>query len=100
MEFIDRLKGVLKSYRDGAHQDLIDDLWPVLAEFIERRVNDRVNEHGVIFTVRELEELLVVVRELKDNYDNLPEKTGTHVIRIDELRQLEYKLTEQILENR
>lgn len=99
MNFIDRLKLVLKAYRDGAHQDLLDDLLPVLVQFVEQNVALKT-EDVVTLSVRELEELLVVVRELKDNYDKMPEKTGAQMIRIDELKQLEYKLTEQIFQKR
>lgn len=99
MEFKDRLKAVLKAYRDGAHMDLLDDLFPLLAEFVTKRVDQHVRQTERIAS-RDLEDLLVIVRDFKDTLEELSEKTGSQVIRIDELKQMEYKLTELLVARR
>lgn len=99
MEFTERLKKILAAYREGAHQDLLNELIPILSEFIHKQVQKEL-KNVVNLEMRDLEDLLTVVRELKDNYSNLDQKTGSQMIRIDDLKQIEYKLTELILAKR
>jgi hypothetical protein len=53
-----------------------------------------------LLTVPELEDLLLMVRDLKARYENSASTTVSDVLKLDEIKQWEYKLTERILSNR
>jgi len=55
---------------------------------------------GAYISIRELEEILRVMRDLKECYENNKPHTTQDILRLDELKQLEYKLTEKVLTNR
>lgn len=52
------------------------------------------------YTIKEREELLQVVRELRDHLEAIEMPTTKDEIRLQEIKNLEYKLSEIVLNNR
>lgn len=93
-----------KYYPDAAKEQEITrafilELGTLVQDVISKRSQD-LHKEGALVPIRELEELLVVLRDLKAKYEDEAEHTTSDIIRLDELKQLEYKLTEKILANR
>ena len=89
----DKVKMILQKYTTAADPRL-------LAEMVDFVVEWRDEQQGIEVSLRTLEDYLVILRELMDKYNSLPEKTGSDMIRIDELRQMEFKITQLIFENK
>ncbi len=79
--------------------DFVKDLAKIVDDLIIKEVKRRTSK-GAFLSIRELEELLLLIRELKSKYENLETTTTSDVLKFDELKQTEYKLTEYILSNR
>jgi len=53
-----------------------------------------------IVSIKDLEDIVLALRDLKAKYETSASSTVSDVIKLDELKQLEYKLTERILNAR
>lgn len=80
-------------------QNFILELGTLVQQVIAKALKQEYKE-GAVIPIRELEELLVVIRQAKALYEEKEQHTTDDILKIDELKQLEYKLTEKILTNR
>jgi len=74
-----------------------------LAEIVTTVINKTVNQQtkdGAFISTRELENLVLTVRDLRAKYETQERNSTSDVIKLDELKQTEYRLTEHILSNR
>lgn len=86
-------------YENVVSKDFIHELGVEVNQLIAKAVKQQTSG-GAYLSVKELEDLLLLVRDLKSKYETLENSTVSDVIKIDELKQTEYKLTEHILNNR
>jgi len=77
---------------------ILDSILPIIDAHVKKITAGPSNKPKM--ELRDLEDFLVILRDLKSKYENLDSKTGQDMIRIDELRQLEFKITELIFEYR
>lgn len=77
----------------------VEELGVVVQKLIARSKKQEYSD-GAFISIRDLEEVLVTIRDYKDLCENATPLTTQAVLRLDELKQLEYKLTEKILTNR
>lgn len=77
---------------------LLDKIIPLIDDHVKKAIKASSNKPKL--DLRDLEDFLIILRDLKIKYENLDSKTGNDMIRIDELRQLEFKITELIFEYR
>jgi len=76
------------------------ELSEVVTGVIEKATKQEFAE-GALIGIRELEEILSTIRHLKDIYQNTEAiHTPEDILRLDDVKQLEYKLTEKLLANR
>lgn len=102
MELNLKIEKILSKYPGLSPQDrqqAVNDIVVSVNKFIEDL--DRDSAEGILdLSVRDLEEFLTSIRELKDKYEEQDSKNTNDIIKIDELKQLEFKLTELIIANR
>ncbi len=80
-------------------EEFVEALSLVVNKTITKAFEQQTKE-GAYISIRELEEMLTTTRQLREIYDDMHPHTGSDMIKIDELKQLEYKLTEKIMTNR
>ena len=90
--------GVLLSNPDH-QEDFVKELSALMNNTIQK-IAKRDYKERVLMSIRELEEILILLRELKGKYEGANLTTVEDLIKLDELKQWEFRLTEKILNNR
>lgn len=103
MDLGNKIQSILSKYPQLTIAEVAEAAKEILIEadkVIKAKVKAETGYRIASLPVEDLEEFLTMARELQAKYENLTEKTTTDIIRLDELKQLEFKLTELILTNR
>lgn len=78
----------------------IEELGALVQKIIAASTKRNYSQEALM-PIRDLEEFVRVFREFRDFLENkVPHHTPSDIIMLDELKQLEFKLTEKILTNR
>lgn len=99
---IDRILEKYPTLSAADRATAVNDILSSVTEFVKQnsKSNNSSADYNSNPSIADLEEFLVAVRELQEKLDSQTHKTTQDVIRIDELRQLEYKITELIIANK
>jgi hypothetical protein len=98
-----RIDDLIKNYIQIPGTDVAEfkkDLYEVIQDSAAQLLKTAKPYNSAVLSVADLENLLLLIRDLKSRYEYTTSTTVSDVLKLDEVKQWEYKITELILNNR